>query len=423
MGTRVLSRLGPWCSRVFAVECDPNSDPVYFSLSKKPQTAHCSERQAFENIFGGAKSYSLHVCTDERFKRAMLYEELKSKFIPTLPRGCRVLDVFSFIPDVKNSLFRGFLVKGAADFPETASILDELVRRSGVSVCTYVQEEDSQQWWQHMRSKAEDGTEVTVDKYCVVPAEAPQHHPSTLNLIGNDVFYNVWDAYKVMEQCKEKMTEAYELLELVGQNLAQNKGGRFPIIAIEGLDGTGKTTLTRSLTAALNASLLRSPPECLSPWRPRFDSEPALLRRAFYALGNYITASQIATASQHAPVIVDRYWHSTAAYGIATAVSGRVENLPSPGSEVYRWPGDLLRPDLVLLLTVNPEERMRRLDLRGEEKTREEAELEANQLFRTKVEQAYKRAEDPACVVVDASPPPDQVLQQVLLLIKDKCHL
>uniref|UniRef100_A0A0E9X8Z4 Uncharacterized protein n=1 Tax=Anguilla anguilla TaxID=7936 RepID=A0A0E9X8Z4_ANGAN len=40
-----------------------------------------------------------------------------------------------------------------------------------------------------------------------------------------------------------------------------------------------------------------------------------------------------------------------------------------------------------------------------------------------RVEQAYKRVEDPACVVVDASPPPDQVLQQVLLLIRDKCHL
>ncbi|XP_035250396.1 UMP-CMP kinase 2, mitochondrial [Anguilla anguilla] len=417
MAKRVLCRLGQWCSRVFAVECEPNSDPVYFGLSKNPQASLSGEQQTFEKIFGGAKSYSLHICTDDRFQRAMRYEDLKNNLISALPRGS-LLDVFSFLPDVKNSLFRGFLIKDAEAIP----MFHELVMGSWVNVCTYVQEEDGQ-WWQHLWSKSEDATEVLVDKYCLVPARMPQYHPSTLNIMGNDVFYSFGDAHKVMEKSVEIIPETKELLELVDQNLTLKRDGQFPVIVIEGLDATGKTTLTRSLTAELSAALLGSPPQCLSPWRQRFDSEPALLRRAFYAMGNYITASQIAVASQHSPVVVDRYWHSTAAYAIATAVTGKVSNLPGPGSEVYRWPSDLLRPDLVLLLTVSPEERLRRLSVRGVEKTREEAELEANHLFRTKVEQAYKRVEDPACVVVDASPPPDQVLQQVLLLIRDKCHL
>ncbi|KAJ8288630.1 hypothetical protein COCON_G00012890 [Conger conger] len=414
MAKQVLCRFGQWCSRVFAVECQPNSDPVYFALSKNPQANLAGE---FEKIFGRAKTYSFHVCTDERFQRAMLYDDLKNKLIPALPRGS-VLDVFSFLPGVNNSLFRGFLIKDADAMP----IFDELVKSSWVNVCAYVQERDNQ-WWQHLWSKSEDGTAVLVDKFCLVPARMPPCHPSTLNIMGNDVFYRFGDAYKVVEQCKEIIPEAKELLELVDQNLTLKQAGQFPTIVIEGLDATGKTTLTHSLTAELGAALLRSPPQCLSPWRPRFDSEPPLLRRAFYALGNYITASQIATASQNTPVVVDRYWHSTAAYAIATAVTGKVDNLPGPGSEVYRWPSDLLRPDLVLLLTVSPEERMRRLSGRGLEKTQEEAELEANHLFRNKVEQAYKRVEDPACVVVDASPPPDQVLQEVLRLIRDKCHL
>ncbi len=79
-----------------------------------------------------------------------------------------------------------------------------------------------------------------------------------------------------------------------------------------------------------------------------------------------------------------RYWHSTAAYAIATAVGGRVENLPKPGSDLYQWPEDLFQPNLVLLLTVSPEERLRRLRDRGQDKTAEEAELEINQLFRLK---------------------------------------
>lgn len=81
---------------------------------------------------------------------------------------------------------------------------------------------------------------------------------------------------------------------------------------------------------------------------------------------------------------VPRYWHSTAAYAIATAISGPVCNLPPEGSEVYRWPRDLLQPSLVVLLTLDPEERKRRLRDRGQKKTEEEQELDHNQLFRLK---------------------------------------
>lgn len=77
-----------------------------------------------------------------------------------------------------------------------------------------------------------------------------------------------------------------------------------------------------------------------------------------------------------------RFWHSTAAYAIATAVSGSVSELPQEGSEVYRWPCDLLQPSLVVLLILDPEERKRRLRDRGLTKTDEEEELDHNQLFR-----------------------------------------
>lgn len=78
-----------------------------------------------------------------------------------------------------------------------------------------------------------------------------------------------------------------------------------------------------------------------------------------------------------------RFWHSTAAYAIATAVGGPVCNLPGEGSEVYRWPGDLFQPTLVVLLTLDSEERRRRLRDRGLIKTEEEEKLE-HSLFRLK---------------------------------------
>lgn len=69
---------------------------------------------------------------------------------------------------------------------------------------------------------------------------------------------------------------------------------------------SGKTTLTESLQKALGAALLKSPPQCLGPFRQLFDSEPPVIRRAFYALGNYITAAQIQRDSSQRSVIVDR---------------------------------------------------------------------------------------------------------------------
>ena len=89
-------------------------------------------------------------------------------------------------------------------------------------------------------------------------------------------------------------------------------------------------------------------------------------------------------ATQERPRVLLRYWHSTATYAIATEVSGGLQHLPPVHHPIYQWPRDLLKPDLILLLTVSPEERMQRIEGRGMEKTREEAELETNSIFRQK---------------------------------------
>ena len=82
--------------------------------------------------------------------------------------------------------------------------------------------------------------------------------------------------------------------------------------------------------------------------------------------------------------LLPRYWHSTATYAIATEVTGGLQYLPPAHHPIYQWPRDLLRPDLVLLLTVSPKKRMQRIEGRGVERTREEAELEADSMFRQK---------------------------------------
>ncbi|XP_062839475.1 UMP-CMP kinase 2, mitochondrial [Anolis carolinensis] len=230
-------------------------------------------------------------------------------------------------------------------------------------------------------------------------------------------------ARRVLEECTSSIPEARSILDLVDNCPVHAEKGNFPVIVIEGLDATGKTTVTSAVKDTLNAVLLRTPPPCVSQWRKVFDDKPTLIRRAFYALTNYIVASEIAKESVKSPVIVDRYWHSTAAYAIATETSGKVEDLPPPHHPVYCWPKDLLRPDIVLLLTLSSDERSRRLLGRGVEKTREEAELEENRYFRQRVEEAYRRMENPGCQPVDASPSREKVVKAVLHLIETQCDL
>ncbi|XP_061751869.1 UMP-CMP kinase 2, mitochondrial [Nerophis ophidion] len=423
MSRRSMALAPLWSSRVFSVDVD--GGPVYFRLQNEHHRGKGGKvvKRLFETgMLKDDGCYSILVSSGDKLRNAKFYWELKDKLLGGLSQGCRLSPMCAFLPGVQDSLIRGFLVKDSSI--ATERLLRQFVQRDDPAlVCSYTpgDTEDDPLWTQHLWTH--------VQNHYIVPSEPPGYHPATLNMVNSDVFYSFQEARDVLKKCADIIPEATSVLELLPRggggcgSVEARSEPAFPIIVLEGLDATGKTTLTESLRDALGATLLRSPPQCLSPWRARFDQEPPIVRRAFYAVGNYITAQQIVHHASKKPVIVDRFWHSTAAYAIATAVSGSTCDLPTEGSELYRWPGDLLRPSLVVLLTLDPEERKRRLKGRGQEKTKEEHELDRNQHFRLRVEEAYRRISGPTCISVDASSSAEQVFQQVMLLIKAKCHL
>ncbi|TRY86235.1 hypothetical protein DNTS_026407 [Danionella cerebrum] len=479
MQTRAMFRWGQLCSRVFAVEFNVRSKSLYFSLSSNPQVLP----RGLQELFGDSgKVFSVLVHSENRIKKAQMLANIKHKLSITLSRDCDVFEASSFLPDAKNSVVKGVFIRDKSATCVSEDTLRTLQQEND-AICVFSYKSEGQHCWQELWTPANHEEVSKLDRKCLYVNHSPEaeHHPTTLDIKNSDVFYSVNEAINVLRECVDIIPESKEVLKLVDKQLETRRSDGFPVIVIEGLDATGassrfgtfpevshspessaspefsafpwlgcsplkcsappqssasppnlvpyqnplksKTTLTEALKESMNATLLKSPPQRLAPFRQRFDSEPPLIRRAFYALGNYITAAHIAKESLRAPVIVDRYWHSTAAYAIATAVGGRMENLPKPGSELYQWPEDLLQPNLVLLLTLSPEERVRRLRDRGQDKTTEETELELNQIFRLKVEEAYKRIQNPRCMIVDASPSPQQVLQQVQRLIRNKCHL
>ncbi|MEQ2215681.1 hypothetical protein XENOCAPTIV_004314 [Xenoophorus captivus] len=266
-----------WSSRVFSVELD--GAPLYFGIREKLRGATVLPA-VFSRLQKEDRCYSLLVCSRDRIRGDRFHWELRDKLLKDLPPGSDVATMSSFLPDEKGSLVKGYFFKSRAEnSPLIDGILSDLEHTDPVLVCSYSQSEDGQQWTQSLWSHAEKKQM----KFYVVPSEAPKHHPSALNMINSDVFYSLDEACDVLKKC---------LMFFFYCNFIANKG---------------KTTLTESLRDSLGATLLRSPPQCLSTWRARFDREPPIIRRAFYAVGNYITAEQICQESAKSPVIVDRY--------------------------------------------------------------------------------------------------------------------
>ncbi|XP_048354236.1 UMP-CMP kinase 2, mitochondrial isoform X2 [Sphaerodactylus townsendi] len=367
----------------------PGSELVYFTANgsdgARPLGFPPSPGRCYSFCIPAAQS------PRERVRAARLHKRLQQRLsqAPFVAGDSEALPLLSYDPQDLDAAppEKGFLVRLAQAAPEMERCLEALLRSAlpaPAQLCVYQEAGDNQLWRALWRLGGTAEGKELVGRARVVQAPQPARHPAASHLLDAAVFRSREAARGVLEECTTLIPEAKAVLDLVDKCSELPKRGSFPVIVIEGLDATGKTTITESLKDSLNAIMLRSPPSCVSQWRKIFDDEPTLIRRAFYALTNYIVASEIAKESTKSPVIVDRYWHSTAAYAIATEISGKVSDLPPLHHPVYCWPEDLLKPDLVILLTVSSAERIRRLQGRGAEKTREEAELEVDRFFRQK---------------------------------------
>ncbi|XP_006895799.1 PREDICTED: UMP-CMP kinase 2, mitochondrial [Elephantulus edwardii] len=419
--------------RCFALEL-PDCTLAHFTLCTETRGSAlgaCQHSRLAAILGSPGRSYSLcvPVAPEDGYGARVRAAKLHQRLLHQLRRGpfqqCQLRRLLSYLPSGRpGSAQQGFLLRDPQDCLETRRALIELLGACKETPQPHLGEfetdQDGQVWkrlW-----KLQDGGWQEVGCALVMPTLEPPLHPILPDLPSSVVFPSRKAAKAVLEACTSFIPEAQEILDLVDQYPKQVQKGKFPVIAIEGLDATGKTTVTQSVSDSLKAALLKSPPSCVAQWRKIFDDEPTIIRRAFYSLGNYIVASEIAKESTQSPVVVDRYWHSTATYALATEISGGLQHLPPAHHPIYQWPKDLLKPDLVLLLTVSPEEREQRIAVRGMEKTKEEVELEANNIFRQKVEVSYQRMENPSCHVVDASPSREKVLQTVLGLIRNNCN-
>lgn len=175
------------------------------------------------------------------------------------------------------------------------------------------------------------------------------------------------------------------------------------IIAVEGLDGTGKSTTVKNLAAALGAQIVRNPPAALAAERVLADGLPAREKRAWYLNANRVAMREADTFSkQGCPVVLDRSVASTLAFGAAE--NGKVAN-------VADIPVDFPLPDAIVLLVLPEEERRRRHQARGDAKTSEESRLVTDDAFRERVLEGYRNL---CTFAVSAIGSPEEVLMRTL---------
>jgi thymidylate kinase len=153
------------------------------------------------------------------------------------------------------------------------------------------------------------------------------------------------------------------------------------VIEVEGLDGSGKTTLVKRLKETLpQAIATKTPSGSLTDIRPLWDKRGGILARAFYMISNYVLEYEIVNGYEKDVIIIDRWYASTCGYTVARPPKNenintvdcsekevqRILNIGDVPDVMFDWPADLrLRPNILLVLQIDQSTREQRVDNRA----------------------------------------------------------
>lgn len=194
------------------------------------------------------------------------------------------------------------------------------------------------------------------------------------------------------------------------------------VVVVEGLAGSGKSTLIQGLLSccapssssksarisssssstpsSFDAAIFSEDPEVLNA-KNAFSSMPDTILKAFEFASNYFTAYSIQQCD-HKVAIIERFYHAICAHTICGTGIASATDLPLLHASSFDWPTDLPIPDLVMFLSVSTEQRMRRRKICGGTSSTDRS-AERAVLRDRRLEAAYSLVTGPHTIAIDAS--------------------
>lgn len=128
-------------------------------------------------------------------------------------------------------------------------------------------------------------------------------------------------------------------------------------ILLEGLSGTGKTTIGKLLAERMGAVFYKTPPSLFCSVREEIDRVADNLSRFyFYLAGNFLASKEVSEILQKEDVVCDRYIYTTICYHIAFGNGVQI-----PGDLFCR----IIMPTDSFLITCHEDARIKRIEARG----------------------------------------------------------
>ena len=178
----------------------------------------------------------------------------------------------------------------------------------------------------------------------------------------------------------------------------------YRIIAVEGFDGSGKTTIAKWIAEYLGYEYHKSPSEIFAQVREKFDatSAPMHERLAFYT-GDCIRMSMMFEQNPDKRYVLDRYYHSTVAYHEA-----KEPGVTVPLMKIYE---SLHKPDIVFLIKSDYETIIQRIKSRNANSLNDELFLKKKLV--DKIYSNFMEIIDVKCIVIHNNSDFETVINQI----------
>lgn len=175
----------------------------------------------------------------------------------------------------------------------------------------------------------------------------------------------------------------------------------YSLYVFEGIDGTGKTNLSKNIAKEVGAVYCRATPPLHRILKPLVNEKcPPLIRFWYYRLGNWYTYFKLQKLLQHTDVILDQYVYGTIAFHSVSLN----KTLPLPHL--------LIQPKKIIYIYASWDEIEKRFTQRGKR-----SRLEKKEYLQT-VDKVYRQLLSHNNSVVYFDTTQGTVLENTQLLVK-----